>query len=67
MLRGEERACPDCGVVTVFLPVPGDSNGNGTSDTDGRAGSGEEWVCTVCDGAISVPGPETRLLPDVAA
>lgn len=24
MLRGEERHCADCGVVTIFLPVDDD-------------------------------------------
>lgn len=53
MLRGAERECPDCGTLTVFLPV---------DDALPRR-TGEEWVCTACDGALLIP----CLVGDLAA
>jgi hypothetical protein len=43
MLLGVDRHCPDCGTVTIFLPVLTD---DGTSP--------DELVCTACDGAVLV-------------
>lgn len=46
MLRGEDRHCPDCATVTIFLPVVDDEVADAAE---------EAWVCTACDGAVSIP------------
>ena len=45
MLHGKDRFCSDCATVTIFLPVGDPVTAHGD----------QEWICTACDGAVTIP------------